>query len=62
MEVKHITIEVNVSALPGHEMPEEQVILDAVINRLFDFEIKGSAVIDTVLITGINGHLTHELD
>jgi hypothetical protein len=39
-------------------MPQEQVILDAIIDRLYEFKIQQSAVIDTVLITGIKGHST----
>lgn len=62
MEVKHVTLEVNIATLDGKEMPEEQVILDAIIDRLYDFEIQQSAIIDKVLITGINGHSTYEMD
>lgn len=62
MEVKHVTLEVNVALLDGKEMPEEQIILDAIIDRLYDLQIQGAANIDTVLITGIDGHSTYELD
>lgn len=62
MEVKHVTLEVNVALLDGKEMPEEQFILDAIIDRLYDLQIQGAAIIDTVLITGIDGHSTYELD
>lgn len=41
-------------------MPEEQVILDVIIDRMYDFQIGESAIVDTVLITDINGRPTHE--
>lgn len=60
MDTKLIRLEVNISILEGKEMPEEQDIVDAIIDRLYDFEIANSAILDTVLITDIDGLPTNE--
>ena len=55
MSSKIIAIEINISTLEGKEMPEEQKILDKVIDQLYDLEIDEAAIVDTVLITEIDG-------
>lgn len=60
MQNKYITIEINISQINGKQMPEESDILDGIINHLYDHVIGDSAVIDTVLITQIDGIDTHE--
>lgn len=62
MDSKQIRLEVNISLLNGKIMPEEQVILDALIDRLYDFQIAGSAIVDTVLITDIDGYTTEGME
>ena len=52
------TIEISLSEIEGKKMPEEQVILDKVIDQLYDLSIEDSAIIDTVLITEVNGQPT----
>jgi hypothetical protein len=60
MDSKNITLELNISTLEGKTMPEEQVILDALIDGIYDMKIDNTAIVDVVLITGIDGRSTDE--
>ena len=60
MDSTFITIEISISVLEGKQMPEEQDILDKLIDHLHDYVIEDAAIVDTVHITKVNGELTNE--
>lgn len=55
MDYKNITVEIKISTLEGHRLPEEGQIVDKLIDHLYDLVIDDSAVVDIVHITKIDG-------
>lgn len=60
MESTYIKLEIRISVLQGKILPEQEDILHALTEQLHDQVIEGSAVIDLVNITEVDGKATNE--
>jgi hypothetical protein len=55
MNLKRITIEIEVSPLENQQLPEEQRIFDSLIDHLYDHMIDSAGIVSTVHITKVDG-------